>query len=446
MMRAPTLVLALAASAAPAGAAELLSLEQAVGRALERSPAVAAVASRVAAAEAEAERARGRRLPTVDLSATYHGTDSPAEVFALLLNQERFDMDAFFASDPNSPDWLDTFITSLEVRQPVYTGGELSARIRQAETMADAAGRSLGHERRRIAFETATAFLDLVTARERVGVLEQARATTAGHVVLARSFAEQGMLLRAEVLQAEVHLAEMDEMVARARNGARLAEAALNLEMGEPLERHWRLADRPSPSPPAGGLAELVARALTEREDLSGARLQVEAGRLEERVARSEFLPEVALVGRYDLYDDTVFGAHGESGAVMAVARLNLFNGGSDDAALEAARHRTAAHAHDLRRFEDGIRLQVEQAYYDLETARVRLATAGEAVAAARETLRVREHRFRQGLDRMIDLQDADTALREAELRQVTARADAARAALRLRFATGAPVAEESAP
>lgn len=445
-MRAPTLVLALAASAPSAAAADLLSLEQAVARALERSPRVAAVSGRVAAAEADADRARGGRFPTVDLSATYHGTDSPAEVFALQLNQERFDMDAFFSSDPTSPDWLDTFITGLEVRQPVYTGGELTARIRQAETMAEAADRSLAHERRRVAFDAATAFLDVVTARESAAVLERARATTAGHVALARAFAGQGMLLEAEVLQAEVHLAETDEAVIRARNGARLAEAALNLEMGEPLQRHWQLADLSPPDPPGGDLADLVARALTDREDLSGARLQVEVGRLEERVARSGFLPEVALVGRYDLYDDTIFGTHGGSGTVMAVARVNLFKGGSDEAALEAARQRTAVTAHDLRRFEDGIRLQVEQAYYDLETARARLATAGRAVEAARETLRVRERRFRQGLDRMIDLQDADTKLREAELRQVTARADAARAALRLRFATGAPIAEESAP
>ncbi len=445
-MRVPALVLALAAAAPPAATADLLSLEQAIARALGRNPSMAAVSSRAAAAAADADRARGGRLPTVDVSASYHGTDSPAEVFALQLNQERFDMDAFFGSDPNSPDWLDTFVTSLEVRQPVYTGGELSARIRQAETMADAADRTLAHERRRVAFEAAAAFLDLVTARERAAVLERARATTAGHVELARAFAGQGMLLDAEVLQAEVHLAEMDEMVAHARNGARLAEAALNHAMGEPLERHWQLAELPPPEPPAGDLADLVARALTDREDLARARLEVEAGRLEERVARSEFLPEVALVGRYDLYDDTLLGAHGRSGAVMAVARLNVFNGGSDDAAVEAARHRTAAHTHDLRRFEDGIRLQVERAYYDLETAGDRRATAGQAVEAARETLRVRERRFRQGLDRMIDLQDADTALREAELRQVSARADASRASLRLRFAIGAPIAEESAP
>jgi len=44
--------------------------------------------------------------------------------------------------------------------------------------------------------------------------------------------------------------------------------------------------------------------------------------------------------------------------------------------------------------------------------------------AGGAEALRVREHRFTQGLDKMIDLLDAETAAREAELRELVARYD----------------------
>ena len=42
------------------------------------------------------------------------------------------------------------------------------------------------------------------------------------------------------------------------------------------------------------------------------------------------------VIGNYCLYDDTIFGSNGASGSVMAVARINLWGGGSDPAGTQA--------------------------------------------------------------------------------------------------------------
>ena len=89
----------------------------------------------------------------------------------------------------------------------------------------------------------------------------------------------------------------------------------------------------------------------------------------------------------------------------------------------------------------------MRQAWQDLETARARHTTAKDVMDAANEALRVREHRFKQGLDKMVDLLDAETALREAETRELVARYDAALSTYRLAFVSGAtlmPSMEES--
>ena len=67
-------------------------------------------------------------------------TDSPADAFALLLNQERFSFPDFVTGDPNDPDPLSTAITRLEVEIPIWTGGELSTRLEQARFAAEAGG------------------------------------------------------------------------------------------------------------------------------------------------------------------------------------------------------------------------------------------------------------------------------------------------------------------
>jgi len=424
--------------------AQELDLDRAVTTALENSPAVSAARERSLAAASRARQATGHRLPSIDLSETYNYTDNPAEVFALKLNQNRFDFQDFVMTDPNDPDPLSTFITSIQLIQPIYTGGMLSARIGQAKSMASAEELQLGHAREQVAFDTITAFINLAKAREQVGLLTKARDTTAEHVALAEAYARQGLILDAEVLKAKVFLAEMEEHLATATNGARLAEAALNFQLGADQSMPRRLADIPPPPVVEGSLEDWSTAALDVRRDLRAARSKLEAGRLEEKTSRSGYLPTIGAMGKYDLYDDTIFGGNGSSGSIAAFAKINLYRGGSDRAALAAARHETASFAADIDRFEEGIRLEVEQAWQDLGTARIRQNTAAESLAAAREALRVREQRFKQGLDKMIDLLDAETALREAELRELVARYDVTLTSYRLLFTSGATLIQST--
>ncbi|MCP4899038.1 MAG: TolC family protein [bacterium] len=422
----------------PAWGAQPLSLEKAIRTTVERSPEVLAAQRRADAASSRARQAKGHRLPSLDLYETYSRTNNPAEAFALTLNQGRFDMEEFFLSDPNNPDPINTFITRLEVVQPVYTGGKLAARIDQADEMMSAEQYTARHTAEKAAFNTIEAYINLAKAHENLGLVEKARSTTATHVDLADAYARQGIILNAEVLKAKVFLAEMDELVARANSGVNLSQAALGFQMGEDQALTWELEQLPPPIVVRGALQTWLNASLEQRSDLSSARRKLKAGQLEEKVAQSGFLPEVAVIGRYDLYDDTIFGSNGHSGSIMAIASINLYRGGSDSAAREVAAATSLAFTHDISRFEEGVRLEVRQAWQELDTASARHAAALGAVDAANEALRVRDHRFKQGLDRMIDLLDAETAFREAELREMVARYDIAMATYRLRFTSGA--------
>jgi outer membrane protein TolC len=377
-------------------------------------------------------------LPKIGLSETFVYTNNPAEVFALTLNQGRFDMEEFFLSDPNNPDPLSTFITKIDFELPIYTGGKISARVGQAEAMATAEDYSLSHTQEAVAFHTTTAFVNLAKAREHRSLLEKARSTTSEHVTLAEKYAAEGVILDADVLQARVYLAEMDELLSQASNGARLAQAALNFQMGADQGQPRTLAAVPPAMPVIGELDDWTTAAVEDRRDLAAARRKLEAGRLEEKATRPGYFPEIAVLGNYGLYDDKLFGSNAHNGSVMAVARINLLGGGSNNAARAAARHETASFESDIRRFEEGVKLEVQQAWQDLETARVRHQTAKSALAAATEAARVRASRFQQGLDKMIDLLDAETGLREAEMRELVARYDVVLDTHRLRYVSGA--------
>ncbi len=173
------------------------------------------------------------------------------------------------------------------------------------------------------------------------------------------------------------------------------------------------------------------------RFDLEAARRRLEAGRLEETVRRSARLPRVGLVARHDRNDRSLFGASGDSTAIVAMAAVDLFAGGRHRAAAARARAEAAAAALEVERFREGVRIEVRDAYERALGARQRRATAVAALEAARETERIVGRRFAEGIAKTLDVLDAVTARREAEAREFVARAEAHLASLRLAVVAG---------
>jgi outer membrane protein TolC len=377
-------------------------------------------------------------MPTVQLQEMWNRTDSPAEAFAFQLNQERFSFPAFTTSDPNDPDPLSTAMTRLEVSVPVYTGGELSGRIEQARLAAEAAEKRRTSAADGAALAAAEAYVMLAQAREHAALLATSRETVARHVEVARAYVGQGMIVRSELLRAEVELARIDELLAEARGNARVAEANLSFRLGADLASAWELERLPEEVAATRSHEEWL-RLASSRPDLDAARRMLAAGQLEASVRRAALLPRVGLVARHDLFDDSPFGGHGDSTTLMVMAGFEIWSGGRHRAAMAAARAEAEAGSRDVERMERGIRLEVEQAWEELQTALARRHTAEHSLEAAREAERILEERFRSGVAKTLDLLDAATARREAETRELLARAQAQLAAFRLAFKAGQP-------
>jgi outer membrane protein len=420
-------------------AQEPLTINAAMQQAVAHHPLILAAEARAGSARAQARQALGFRLPSVDVSETFVRTNNPAEAFALQMNQERFSMAEFGnpANDPNNPDLLGTYMTRAEATLPLFTGGLLHARTAQARSMARAADFDLERTRESVAFDAASAWLNLSKVREYRDLTSRALATAMAHRDKASEYFNQGMLAPGDVMRADVFVAELREYKARADEQEQLAQAALNFHLGRPQEQQIELSEYSEPE--ASNLAsdDAVTRALNERPDLQSARAKLRAGKKEVMATRSAFLPQLGVVARYDFYDDELFGDNGESWAVMGQAKLNLFHGGADYHAQQKAVLDARAGEEDVKRFQEGVELEVRQALAERTGAMLRMEAASVALTSGREQLRVTEARYAQGVAQMTDLLDSQTALRELEVRELTARYDKLTSEYRLKFVTG---------
>jgi outer membrane protein TolC len=182
-----------------------LTTEEAVERALRDRPDLKAAALRVEAAEEKLQSARGKRLPTVGVSADYGA----------------------IGNDVSGA--LGTFTLGAAVRVPLFEGGRTEARIREAEAHLKAERARHDDLRARVYYQLQSVFLDLEAAEDRLHVAEEGLDLARQQLAQSRDRFAAGVTDNVEVVQAQEALAAAEEnriSSLLALNVARLSLAA----------------------------------------------------------------------------------------------------------------------------------------------------------------------------------------------------------------------------
>lgn len=414
-----------------------LGLGDCVRLALENNYGLKAETSKADAARAGVGKAASFFFPKLDVSETYMRSDNPVMAFGSKLNQGRFTVADFDVARLNSPEAIDNFNFRAQITQPVWNGGREVIGYRRAKLGAEAADKSVERARQQTVFQAVQTYYGVELAVEYVKVADKAVETTEGHMKLAQSFYDQGMLIGSEVLQAKVRLAEVKEMLIKARNREATAKAGLNMVLARPQDTPFDAAEPLAYREFPGTLAEFQKTAEAGRPDLAA----VETGvrNMEEGVkyAKAGYYPNLNLTGRYELDDRDIFRGRGDSYTVMAMASWNVFDGMLTTNSVREANAELNSAGYGLKAMRDGVLFEVRQAYNDMDEARQRINVMSGAVEEGEESLRIIQKRFAAGMAKTLDVLDAETALTRARVNRAQALYDHNVAVARLKLAMG---------
>ncbi len=428
--------------------AGVLELEKAYQLALARNPLLAAARSEVKAAQHGVAEAKGAFLPRVDLRLVYARTDSPVQVFSYKLAQENFKAEDFLLPNLNHPEDYTNWQTQVVVTQPIFNQGREILGYRRARIALSQARNYLAAITQRVLFDTERAYLELLLARERVQVMEEAVRTAEENLRVVRSRFQAGRALKSDLLEAQVFLSRQKKDLAAARHQARVAETRLNLVLGVPLTTHWKLAPVSSLPRIRERLSTWRCAALARRPDLKVEEHRVKLAALRVKEARWRFLPSLNLRGIYEknAEDPLSGGADGDAYTIMAQLDFNIFKGFRDKARLSRARAEYLSARERYRQYRREVEQQVEEAYSRYLTAQKEYEVTERAVAQAEEGLRIIRQRYEAGLALLVELQDAETALKRARLMRLEALYGWRLAESGLRFAAGIMDRERISP
>jgi outer membrane protein TolC len=418
----PALLLAGVLFSLRARAEEALRLEQAVRSALENNERARKAPLRAEQAAGQLDRARGAFFPT--LTATGSG-------------QYRLQEDRSGRSTTSSG--------TVTLTQPLIAPSAFPS-YSQASHQLESEKWGSVQDRRVLAFDTARAFLQALTA-ERVFEaaarrLDRARANLQN----AEARAAAGLASTNDATRAQLELATAAREVATAEG--RVGTAYLNL--GFLMSR--RIAP-PQPNGPAvlappdrttqaaesfeTNPENQVRVALDRRPDLRAAHERTEALRASASEPYYRLAPTLSASAQMRVLPDPLPTERGHEETATLNLQWNIFDAGFRYADRRTRTAQAESQALDESLLRRSIENDIRVALVSLKAAREAFKIADEAIAAAQRSSDETEILYRQGLARAIELTDATARRFDAEVTRASAKLSMEQAYLELRFALG---------
>ncbi|HEY7643389.1 MAG TPA: TolC family protein [Steroidobacteraceae bacterium] len=327
--------------------------------------------------------------------------------------------------------------TRVSVRQPIYAPS-IPAAVRAQRALLDAASFNRMAVARALRRDVTIAYLDWLKARSAVEIVSASEALLRENLRVSASLFDNGKVTEDQVLRAKAELLAVDQQQRETENFATQAQSffnfLLNRELQAPIE---------TSAPPVeaarqdGALPRLWSDALERRPEIGRVDQLRRAAEEQLTVARKQQWPELSLgLDAGTQGEQYRFGDHYNFGIASLVFTWRLFDGGGDSARARQARATERQLVLRKQEIAQQIRLEVQQAFDRLTTARDSLTTAAARADAARAAFRIASRKRDEGVINQVEFIDARSALTSAELNHNVTRFDVLARRAELEYAT----------
>lgn len=334
--------------------------------------------------------------------------------------------------------------------QPLYMGGKIRAYDQITRLAEEAAGVQHTMEEQDLLVSVDEAYWRIVALQSKKQLAESFLETVRKLDSDVEKIIAEGMATKADGLSVKVKLNEAEVAVIQVNNGLALSRMALAQLCGLPLDREFTVEDETRDltkedagiwTAAASSTDNAVETAMTCRSELQALDIAARVKREQVKVARSEYMPNLALTAGYLLSNPNVFngfqkkfGGMWSAGVILKVPILTW-----GDRVYKVRQAKAEASMAELRADEvrEKITLQVNQNRQKLQEARERMATARRSQEQADENLRMANLGLREGVIPVSNVLQAQTAWLSAHSTLVEAEIDTRLAHLYMQRAMG---------
>ena len=322
------------------------------------------------------------------------------------------------------------FFGAVTLTQPIYMGGKIVAMNKLTKAAEGAARELETNEAENVIYAVDGAYWQVVSLKAKrelavsyVNLLDSLSRNV--HLML-----DEGVATKSDALSVDVKLNAAQVDLVKVENGLVLSRMALAQVCGLPVNTVFTLADEDNrDAVPAEGVAPAggydMESVYARRPDLRALEYGVEAARQQKRVALSAMLPNVALIGSYEVSNPNLYDGFKKrfKGAfsVGAMVSIPIWHWGGNRAKYKAAEADENIRRLELADARELVSLQVSQASFKTQEAYKTYEMTMTNLAKADENLRSATLGFREGVATTDNVMEAQTAWLKAHSEQIDA-------------------------
>ncbi|HLX38482.1 MAG TPA: TolC family protein [Candidatus Binataceae bacterium] len=390
-----------------------LTLEQAIAIALTLHPRILASASDLDAAHEGVGIAEANLLPQAYGIGEYlRGTDNAIGDTAFIGGYEfpRLPGTPHLHSEEAAQSFSthDNYLTGLSIRQYLFDFGRVRGLIHEQQDEAAAAKARYDLARLNLILEVSQRYFEVLAARANVKVFEKSVEQRQEHLHEAQLMSQAQLKPQIDVYTTQAQLSRSQLDLIKAQNSSADAKVALDNAMG--LSENaidYRMAGELSWNPISNTLAQLLGDAIELRPDLKMMTDEAEAAGAEVKIHRSDYFPTVQGAGDYETMGTGTPASNNFD--VGVVVTWPIFNGFKTEHQVAQARYKQDEIKHEIEDLRQQIVLQVTRAFLDWQASVAAITKAQSVLDASKEELNLAEHRYRNGLGNIVELEDAQT-------------------------------------
>ena len=328
--------------------------------------------------------------------------------------------------------------TKLRIVQPVFQPGiYYNLKIKKDLTGIEKA--KLKVFKRQLTADIKTAYFNYMKALKVKDLLVETRGLLEENLRLSESLFKNHKETEEVVFRSKAELSHLDQQQAEAEKNVQLAVSYFNFLLNRPLDTEIEIdSGGGKPVYKEYELKELISRALRHRSEFLQVRGAIEAANHTAGLHKSSILPSVTAVLDYGFQGETYsFTGKDDYWMGSLVLSWNLFRGGQDAAKKNQALYQKKRLETQHLELENKIKLQVKEAFYNLEVARKAVISTGDALNSSKEAFFIVSKKYREGMVPQIEYMKArndftaaginniiaiyDYYIKEARLEQVSA-------------------------
>lgn len=355
----------------------------------------------------EKEAARGAEvgsysaiLPTIALTGNYERLDKVSSIGPISLGS------------------LDNYSVGLNVTQPLFAGGAISAGINAARLGALLADQTVRSAVQETVYAAQFGYYNVLLDQHLYTISSDAVKSSQAHLDDVKQKRTAGIASNFDVLRAEVELSNFTAELIRSRNAINVAKANLIKIMGASQDSSFTLSNELVYDPFNITMQDAVANAYKNRPDLFSKEFGIKQQKELLAIARSSYFPVISAYynntwSNPDPHNRTVID-WGRAYSSGFTAAWPMFDGFGREGSIISQKARLKQSQIDLVDTEETAMFELTKAILSIEDAAEFVDSQKLNLSRAEEGLRLAEVGYREGINTQVEMIDAQAALTTA--------------------------------